>query len=498
MAEALALEGVKWVASPIIDSLLKEGFSYLGVDVSTKLQNLKTTILPQFQLLIKAAERSNKHKGELELWLRKLKDALYEAEDVMDLYRYQLLKEKVSDLNTHPPLKQFKKVAQKANSKVCILSPQKIKLRRSLNKLEMIATEAKTFRELLGMQIEDTTPNLGTEGQPNVTTSLPPLEVYGRDKERDEIIDTYLLDQSEASKARKCYSVVSIVGIGGAGKTTLAQLVYNDKKVADHFDIKMWVCVSRKLNVCRHTREMIESSSINTCPLLENLDALQKKLIDMIKSKKVLLVLDDVWCDKLVNEEEWEKLLAPLAHNGKKGSKILVTTRSENLPVALHPQYSMQLRDLEENVIISLFMHHAFGGAKLIDMHLQNELEDIGRQIVQKLHGSPLAAKAVGGQLSKKLEPKFWRAALDRDNLRDTQQALIWSYQCLDAPLQRCFSYFSLFPKGTRYNAKEIVQLWIAEGFINSSNNSMTLEDIGMSYFDERSKASTLPGSFWD
>ncbi|XP_073000187.1 putative disease resistance protein RGA4 [Typha latifolia] len=319
MAEALVLEGAKWVTSTIISSLLKEGFSYLDVDASTKLQNLETTIIPQFQLLIKAAERSNEPKSELEQWLRKLKDALYEAEDMLDLYKYQLLKEKVSNLNTHPALKRFKKVARKVNAKA-----------------------------------------------------------------------------SEEP------------------------------------------------------------------------------------------------CDKSANEEDWKNLLDPLAQNGKKGSKILVTTRSENLPVALHPQYKMPLRDLEENVIFLLFMHHAFGGAESIDIHLKNELEDIGRQIVQKLYRSPLVAKAVGGQLSKNLEANFWRAAHDRDNLHDTQQALLWSYQRLDAPLQRCFSYFSLFPKGTRFDVEKIVYLWIAEGFINSSNNSMTLEDIGISYFDELVSGSFL------
>ncbi|XP_073000203.1 putative disease resistance protein RGA3 isoform X2 [Typha latifolia] len=368
-------------------------------------------------------------------------------EDTLDLYRYQLLKEKVSYLNTHPALKQFKKVAQKAtNTRPSILSPQKIKLRKSLNKLEKIANEAKTLRELLGMQIEGVTaaPNLSIGGQSNVTTSLPPPKVFGRDKELDEIIDKYLLDQSEASEIRKNYSVVSITGIGGAGKTTLAKLVYNDQRVANHFDIKMWICVSRKLDVFRHSKEMMESASKDECPRLDNLDALQSKLIDMIKSKKLLLVLDDVWCDKPVNEEGWENLIAPLATAGKRGSKILVTTRKDTLPMALQPQYSMQLRDLEENDIFSLFKHHAFSSTKSIDKHLQEELEDIGKQIVQKLHRSPLAAKAVGGQLSK-----------------------------------------SLFPKGDTYDAEVIVHLWIAEGLINSSNNSMSLEDIGMSYFNE-------------
>ncbi|XP_073000184.1 disease resistance protein RGA2-like [Typha latifolia] len=489
MAEALALQGAKMVASPIISSLLREGFSYLGIGVSTNLRDLEATILPQFQLMIEAAERSNEHRSELEQWLRRLKDALYEAEDMLDLYKYQLLEEKVSDLNTYPTLKPFMKVAQMVNAGLSILSPHKIKLRRSLNKLEEIAAEAKTFRELLGMR---TAHDFENRGQPNVMTSISPSKVFGRDEERDEIIDKYLLDQSEASKVGKSYSVVSITGIGGAGKSTLAQLVYNDQRVINHFDIKMWICVSRKLDVFRHTREMVESASKNECSRFENLDVLQSKLIDLIKSNKVLLVLDDVWYDNTVNETEWENLLAPLATAAKKGSKILVTTRIENLPVAFHPKYSMPLRDLEENVIVSLFMHHAFGGAKLIDLHLQKELEDIGKQIVQKLHRSPLAAKAVGGRLSKMLEANFWRAALEQDNLRDTQQVLLWSYQRLDAPLQHCFSYFSLFPKGYSFKAEKIVRLWIAEGFINSSNNNMRLEDIGMSYFGELVSGSFL------
>ncbi|XP_072951797.1 disease resistance protein RGA2-like [Typha angustifolia] len=497
MAEKLIVEGVKLVASPIVSSLLNYASSYLGVGVSTTLQDLETIILPQLQLMIQAAERSSEHKNMMEKWLRKFKDSLYEAEDVLDLNKYQLLKEKVSDLNTHPALKQFKKVVRKVNTRLWILSPQKIGLRRSLNKLEKIIDEAKTFRELLGIPIKDGTvaPDLRNGGQPNITTSFLLHKVFGRDKERDEIIDKYLLDPSEASEPGENYSVIAIVGIGGVGKTTLAQIVYNDQRVVNHFDIKMWVCVSRKLDIVRQTKEMIESVALQSkleCPPLEFLDTLQSKLFDMIKSKKVLLVLDDIWFDKSMNETEWQKFLAPLATSMKRGSKILVTTRTDNLPVALRSQYNMVLGDLEESNIISLFMLHAFGGTKLNDSNLQEELENIGKQIVQKLHRSPLAAKAVGGQLSKRLEVKFWRDALSEDNLHHTHQALLWSYRHLDAPLQCCFSYFSLFPKGHSFKVEEMIHLWMAEGFINSLKDSRRMEDIGMDYFHELVSGSFL------
>ncbi|XP_073009106.1 uncharacterized protein [Typha latifolia] len=256
----------------------------------------------------------------------------------------------------------------------------------------------------------------------------------------------------------------------------------------------MWVCMSRKLDVFKLTREMIESVSQKECPCLENLDAMQKTFTNMIKSKKVLLVLDDVWCYKSDTEAQWEQLLAPLAV-GERGSKILVTARPENMPnmpIALHSQNIMKLKNLRENEFVSLFMYHAFRGSKLSESHLQEELEKIGKQILQKLCRSPLAAKAVGGQLSKRLQPNFWRASLEQDNLSDTQKALMWSYYRLDASLQRCFSYISLFPKGHMFTTEEMVDLWMAEGFVNLSTDNKKMEDIGNDYFDELVSGSFL------
>ncbi|XP_073009180.1 putative disease resistance protein RGA4 [Typha latifolia] len=505
MAEAVVISVASWVASPIVSRLLTEGLNYLGelgdADVKERLENLETTILPQFHLVIEAAERSNDdHKAKLKLWLRKLKDAVYEAEDMLDLCKYQLLEEKVHDLNSNSISKPFRKVGRGLSK---ILSHQNKKLRESLIKLENVAAEAIKFYEhfLGGMGIRSITANDTTRASGvNVTTSLPPQYVIGRDEERDKIIDKYLLDSSEDCEpelsivSRRNYSVVVITDIGGAGKTTLAQLIYNDQRVVDNFGIKMWVCMSRKLDVFKLTREMIESASKEECPRLENLDALQSTLTDIIKSKRVLLVLDDVWCYKSENKMEWEQLLAPLGF-GERGSKILVTSRPENIsnmPVELHTQNIMKLKDLEKDEFVSLFMHHAFRGTKLSESHLQEELEKIGKQILQKLCKSPLAAKAVGGQLSKRLQPNFWRAALEQDNLGDTQKALMWSYHRLDAPLQRCFSYFSLFPKGHTFKRKEMIHLWMAEGFINPSDKGKRTEDIGNDYFDELVSGSFL------
>lgn len=148
------------------------------------------------------------------------------------------------------------------------------------------------------------------------------------------------------------------------------------------------------------------------------------------------------------------------------------------------------LSDMDDNVFLKLFMHYALEGAN-IDEQDRRIFEVIGVDIAKKLRKSPLAARTVGGQLRIRLNIDFWRDARDRDLLNETMGALWWSYQHLDEQVRRCFSYCSIFPRRHRLKRDELVTLWVAEGFIRTSDQGEE-EAVGRQYFDELVSSSFL------
>ncbi|KAF8670024.1 hypothetical protein HU200_051212 [Digitaria exilis] len=496
----MALAGLRWAASPIINKLLADASTYLGVDMARELQELEATVLPQFDLVIEAAEKSP-HRDKLKAWLRQLKEAFYDAEDLLDDHEHNILKRKAKSEDDSSEgddasssikstiLKPFRDTASRARN----LLPENKRLIRKLKELKDILVKAKDFRELLGLPAGNNFaagPSVATAIVPP-TTSLQPPKVFGRDMDRDRVID--LLTKRIASPGVS-YSGVAIVGHGGTGKSTLAQYVYNDGRVKDHFDVRMWVCISRKLDVYRHTRELINSATNAKCPRLDNIDTLQCRLRDTLqKSERFLLVLDDVWFEASSNESEWDLLLEPLVSQ-KEGSKVLVTSRRDTFPAALRCQEEViRLEDLKNDEFLSLFRHHAFSGAEIGDQRLKVQLEEIGEKIAKLLGKSPLAAKVVGSQLSRKKDITSWRGALGIKISREPMKALLWSYEKLDPRVQRCFSYCSLFPKGHRYHIHELVPLWVAEGLVeNSCNHNGSIEDVGQDYIND-----LISGSFF-
>ncbi|EEC68348.1 hypothetical protein OsI_36473 [Oryza sativa Indica Group] len=466
MAEVV-LAGLHLAASPTFMKLLTDPSMCLGVDMKRELHELETTIMPQFELMIEAADKLN-HRSKLDKWLGELKEALYNAEDLLDEHEYNVLKCKAKRGN---------------DSSVAHVSSINNTLKKPLH---AALSRTGEFRELLGLPVGNSAEVSSLPKTAGVApaTSLPPPKVFGRDMDRNRIVD-FLIKKSafEAS-----YMVLAIVGQGGMGKSTLAQYVYNDDRVKEHFDVRMWVCISRKLDVHRHTREIIESAEKGECPRVDNLDTLQNKLREILHEKeKFLLVLDDVWFDKSNNQSEWDLLLNPLLASQKGGSKVLVTSRSKTLPAALFCEEVIDLENMKDNDFLALFKHYAFSGAVIRDLQLHGKLEEIAERICKRLGKSPLAAKVVGSQLKGKIDSTAWKDALaiNIDNLREPMEALSWSYQKLHPYLQRCFLYCSLFPKGFKYKIDELVHLWVAEGLVDSGNLNKSMEDTGRDYFNE-------------
>ncbi|XP_066357732.1 putative disease resistance RPP13-like protein 1 [Miscanthus floridulus] len=498
----LGLSGLRWAASPIINKLLADATAYLSVDLVRELQKLEATVLPQFDLVIQAAEKSP-HRGKLEAWIRRLKEAFYDAEDLLDEHEYNLLKRKaksgkdpmVGEDEASSIASTIMKPLRAAKSRARNLLPENRKLINKMKELKDILLEAKELRDLLGLphgNTVDWTPAVPGTVVPT-TTSLPTSKVFGRDRDRDRIVD-FLLGKTtteEASSSR--YSSLAIVGTGGMGKSTLAQYVYNDRRIEECFDVRMWICISRKLDVRRHTQEIIESAKKGECPCVDNLDTLQCKLRDILQqSQKFLLVLDDVWFEKSDSETEWEQLLAPLVSK-QSGSRVLVTSRGEMLPAAVCCEQVVRLENMDDAEFLGLFKHHAFSGVEIQDQLLRTKLEHIAEEIAKRLGKCPLAAKVLGSRLSRKKDITEWKAALKLNDLSEPFTSLLWSYEKLDPRLQRCFLYCSLFPKGHRYSPDELVHLWVAEGFVDSCNMSRrTMEDVGRDYLNEM-----VSGSFF-
>ena len=265
-------------------------------------------------------------------------------------------------------------------------------------------------------------------------------QVYGREKEKNKIVDFLVGNASHAEDLL----VYPIIGQGGLGKTTLAQLAFNRERVAKHFELRIWVCVSEDFSLKRMTKAIIEAASGCACDDLD-LEPLQKKLQDLLQRKRYFLILDDVWNDE---QENWQRLKSVLAC-GAKGASILVTTHLSSVATIMGTTPPHELSMMPKKNCWELFKHRAFGP----DEVMQVELEVIGKEIVKKCGGVPLAAKALGSLLCFERKEEAWLNVKENNlwsSSHDIMPALSLSYLNLPIKLRQCFAYCAIFPKDER------------------------------------------------
>ncbi|KAL4601058.1 hypothetical protein ACB092_11G244200, partial [Castanea dentata] len=460
MAEAI-LQGV---AQTLIENLGSWAFQEIGSlwNVKDDLENIKNTV-STIQAILQDAAEQQRHNHEVKKWLEKLKDAVYEADDLLSEFYTEAL--------------QREETGGNVTKKVC-------NFLRSSNPLNVFGRRIKEMRETLNAVVDDrikfhlkechVESHVTKDREERETHSYVLNEkVIGREEDKKAIIKLLLDDD-----VKENVSVIPILGIGGLGKTTLAQYVYNDEIVNTYFELKMWVCVSDVFNVKMIVQKII--SAIGEKPEVDSMEQLQYQLRKKIDQKKYLLVLDDVWNE---DSQKWEKL-KDLLIGGAVGSRIVITTRIKKVVDITSPVAIYNLNGLFEDQSWSLFKQIAFRK----EQETNNlRLEEIGREIVLKCQGVPLAIKSVGSVLRFKEKELEWLYV--KNNLLEsvTQQEsgifaiLKLSYDHLPAHLKSCFAFCSLFPKDYIIDKVTLIQLWIAQGYIQSSKKQ--LEDVAEEYF---------------
>ncbi|XXG50596.1 hypothetical protein AAC387_Pa02g4575 [Persea americana] len=311
--------------------------------------------------------------------------------------------------------------------------------------------------------------------------------VFGRVEDREGIVHLFRSDQSRAENG---VMVVPIVGMGGLGKTTLAQLVYNDERIERHFELRAWDCASEDFDLIRITRAILESLTGSAYHLM-NLDRLQVALAKKLEGKRFLLVVDNVWN---VSSSDSDELRAPLMV-GARGSGILVTTRSQIVSSIMGTVLPHFLQGLSDVDCWSLFEQRVFLQG---NSNAHPNLAVIGKEIVKKCKGLLLAVKTLAGLLFSKLDEEEWIAILKSDiwDLPEERNGVLptlrLSYHHLPSHLKQCYAFCSIFCKGHNFKEDVLVLLWMAEGFVQPKGNKQ-MEDIGSEYLADL--VSRLPGS---
>ncbi|XXG52497.1 hypothetical protein AAC387_Pa03g0815 [Persea americana] len=483
----MALQVLKDTAiSYIVQVALDKAWSCLqnGVGLFLGAQNhlvkIKDSLVDIHDFIV-IAERSPKKDPKLMKLLEKLKDAAYDADDLLEEYA-------IEDRRWSEEAENRTKKVRRVVTSLVTITPI-IKLKELSQRLEDIKAECDTF------QLKEKVTKFEIEFKKTRETysAVDESQVFGRDEEKVEIVSLLLppqpqvgdgVEDDENENENENVSVIPIVGMGGLGKTTLAKLVFNQEVVQNHFELRIWICVSCDFDIIRLGNEIIERATRHN-PSLSNVEELQLRLKETLSGKKFLLVLDDVWNEE---PEKWYRLRDLLLCGGR-GSRIVVTTRSPKVASIMSNIQPDILKPLSEDVCWSLFCQRAFGNQREETAH--PDLVPIGREIVTKCGGIPLAVTTLGGLLFDKRSESRWKSVRDSEMWSLPEEigngilpALRLSYNYLRPHLKQCFAICAIFPQDYKIEKKLVIKLWMAHGFI-PTDQGMELEDIGNEIFDE-------------
>ncbi|GLT63094.1 hypothetical protein SLA2020_356800 [Shorea laevis] len=464
------------ILSPIIEEAVSKTVSFLkkpigiAVGLEKELDRLRDSLI-LIQSVIQHAEERQESDLAIRHWLQKLKDVAYEAVDALGECEYKVLKNKV-------------KSGRHWNPESVYFSPLfRTRMADKINNITEQLNDLKDWAGVINLVVSLRGQTCPRQHQ-NTDSFLDDSTVFEREADVSRILSLL----RDLRRSQHPISGISIVGMAGIGKTTIAKSVYRKAKEEKLYDLAAWVCVSEDFNDQIILGEMSEHFDRSAAPR-NSINALLEDLAKKLKNKTFLLILDDVWNEDPDKGEHFNSCLLKILKTT--GSSIVITTRSGKVASAMEsvPMQRYEMERLSDDVCWLIIKEKFLRSST--EASMTPDLEAVGLDIAKKCGGLPLVASVIGGTLSRRTSADEWKDIRDDKawnlNSRDGDKILSIlkiSFNHLTSPLKKCFSYCSIFPKDFVIEKDDLVQLWMAQGFLYQANESFeTMEDVGNYYF---------------
>ncbi|KAK1280543.1 putative disease resistance RPP8-like protein 2 [Acorus gramineus] len=413
------------------------------------------------------------------IYVNQMREIAFEGEDVVEefMVKEQRKKRKLSE----GILSGFRK------RYACIFCTLKdrhdigTEIEKINKKINEITNSLKTYGTN-NFSISEASTNQGMKQWSRPQPLLPPDEkdIIGLDDQANDI-----MVQLEGQDGRQ--RVLPIIGMGGLGKTTLARKVYNRVKASMDFQCLAWITVSKGYNQ-KELLQLMVKEIMGHGAAKELFDKMLSKgdlaiaISEFLMKKKYFIVLDDIWNDKF-----WETF--NVFPDSKNGSSLMITTRFENVAMSFganNPPFKMKFLGIEE--CLELLVKKA---GLDVGKGFPIDLNEPAKQIVERCGHLPLSLAVIGGILSTRIHTasEWWNVARKikwelSNRPQDCIEILRLSYDDLPTHLKSCFLYFGLFPEDYLIDAKTIIRLWVAEGFIQPTEEN-TVEEVASEYLKD-------------
>uniref|UniRef100_A0A0A9B9H7 MRPR1 n=1 Tax=Arundo donax TaxID=35708 RepID=A0A0A9B9H7_ARUDO len=395
-------------------------------------------------------------------WIGEVRKLAYRVEDVMDKYSYHSFQMEEEWF--------LKKYFIKGSHYVLVFSQiadEVIKIEKEINQVIELKEQWLQPSQLVPDQLTEMERQRSQDSFPQLVKDEDLVGIEGNRRMLTEWLYSDELDST----------VITVSGMGGLGKTTLVTNVYEREKI--NFPAHAWMVVSQTYTMDALLRKLLRKVGHGEQQLSPNIDRmdvydLKEEIKQMLKNRKCLIVLDDVW-----NQDVYFQMCD--AFQNLQASRIIITTRKNHVAALAPLTRHLDLKPLSKAHAFELFCRRAFHNKK--DHECPEELVKVATSIVDRCQGLPLAIVSIGSLLSSRPRTHYiWNQMYNQlrselSNNDHVRAILNLSYHDLSGDLRNCFLYCSLFPEDYPISRESLLRLWVAEGFVLRKGES-TAEEV--------------------